>query len=115
MDQHVKRLVFVVIVGRRRCDVVVEAAMLVIGDDQERFGPGRAASECMKGLEHKHLATAEVGGGMVVIRTFGAEAEIDEVRIDPRDRRQIALGRTLEEASMTERVLPIEVGRQRLA
>jgi hypothetical protein len=40
---------------------------------------------------------------MVIVRTFGAEAEIDEVRVDPRDGGQIAFGRTLEEASVTER------------
>src|SRR5262245_5435001 len=106
MERHV----LVVILGRRWCDVVVEATMLVIGDDQEGLRPIRAASECMKGLEHKHLTSPQIGRGMVIVRAFWAEAEIDEVRVDPRDRRQIALGRTLEEASMTKRVLPIEVG-----
>src|SRR4051794_7042416 len=52
---------------------------------------------------------------MVVVRAFRAKAEIDEVWVDPRDRREIALARALEEAAVTEWILTIEVGREHLA
>src|SRR6185437_12921962 len=98
----------------RRRYVVVEAAVLVVGDDQQRLRPGRAAGERVEELQHELLAGPEVHGRVVVVGTGRPEGEVDEVGVDPGDGRQVSRGHTLEKATVAEDVALVEVGRHAL-
>ena len=53
---------------RGRHNVVVEAAVLVVGDDEQRVIPVRAVDERVVELEHERLSGEDVGRRMVVVR-----------------------------------------------
>ena len=62
----------IVVLRLRGLDVIKEAPMLVVGDDEKRALPRRAAGECVENPEHKLLSSAHVGGWVVVVRPDGA-------------------------------------------
>jgi len=76
----------VVVGGVGRRDVVEEAAVLVVEDDQERFVPLRAGRQGVVDGEDKVLAVSDVGGGVVVVLLEAEGVEVAPVRVDPRDR-----------------------------
>ena len=76
----------IVVGGRRWHDVVVEAAVLVVGDHEQGLRPLRAGTIAWKTDETRLLPRADVGGRVVVVRAFRAVADVDEVGVDPGDR-----------------------------
>ena len=63
--------------------MVVEAAPLVVGDDEHGAGPGRAVGEGVEHLGQEGVAGADVGVGMVVV---GATVGVaDEARVHEGD------------------------------
>ena len=98
----------VVLAGRRR-HVVVEAAVLVVGDDHHRLLPQWPLYHGVEQRQRELLARVQVGRRVVVVRARRPEGEVDEVGIDPRDRRQLPLRRALHEARVTEHVALVEV------
>src|SRR4029078_12753026 len=63
---------------RGRHDVVVEAAVLVVGDDEQRVLPVRAVDERVVELEHELLAGEDVRRRVVVVRGRLEHAVVDE-------------------------------------
>jgi hypothetical protein len=61
---------------RGRGHVVVEAAVLVVGDDEERLGPLRARAQRLVHLLDEALALGHVVGRMVVVPREEAEVEV---------------------------------------
>src|SRR6266536_1619792 len=57
----------IIVLGRLELDVVVETAVLVVGDDEHRAPPLRAAEQGMNKLEHELLTGTQVRGRMVVV------------------------------------------------
>ena len=68
--------------------MVVEAAVLVAEDDQERLVPLRARRHRVVDRENEVLAVIDVGGWVVVVLLEAERVEVAEDRVDPRDRRQ---------------------------
>ena len=88
-----------VVVGRfGRRDVIEEAAVLVVEDDQERLFPLRAGCERVVDGEHELLAVPDVRGRVVVVGLKADRVEVAEVRVDPGDRRQRTMGGVFEKA-----------------
>jgi len=82
-----------VVVGRGGGrDVIVEAAVLVVEDDQHRLLPLRAGRERVVDREHEFLAVLDVRRRVVVVGLEADGVEVAEVRVDPRDRRERAAG-----------------------
>ena len=100
----------VIVGGLRRLDVVEEAAVFVVGDDQQRLRPRWALHDGIKQLQHQFLACVEVGGWVVVVGAGRAEGEVVEVRVDPGDGWEVAFGGVLQEAGVSEDVVAGEVG-----
>ena len=101
-----------VVLGRELpgVDVVEEAAVLVVDDDEERFLPERRGGERSEEREHELLAGHHRRGRMVVVGARRAEeTEVDEVRVDPRDRRERSLAGIVEEGPALEQGLAAEV------
>ena len=73
--------------GGRRRHMVVEAAMLVAHNDQQRLGPCRAGDHCLHDLPHQLLAVLHVGRRAVAV---SAGRQLDEVRVDERHTRETA-------------------------
>src|SRR5215468_2597409 len=63
----------------------------------------------MDELEHELLSGTQIRRRVVVVRAFRAEADVDEVRIDPGNGRERAGRRVLEEALRPQKLLPVEV------
>ncbi len=95
--------------------MVVEAPVLVVGDDEQRLRPHRAPRERVKQPEDELLPVVQIRRRVVVVRARRAEGEIDEIGVDPRDRRQVARCRPLQEAPVAEQILTIEVTGERTA
>jgi hypothetical protein len=93
--------------------VVVEAAVLVIGDQQQRLCPGRAPRDRVEELDDQLLPGMQIRGRVIVVRAGRPEGEVDEVRVDPGDRGEIAFGGVVEEACVPEDVFLVEVGGDR--
>ena len=68
--------------------MVVEAAVLVAEDDQERLVALRARRHRVVDRENEVLAVIDVGGWVVVVLLEAERVEVAEDRVDPRDRRQ---------------------------
>ena len=79
----------VVIGGGGRRHMVEEAAVLVITEDQQGARPGGTARQGLVNLRYQRLAGADIGRRVVVI--------LEEMRIDPADRRQGARQRIADE------------------
>jgi hypothetical protein len=81
----------------RRLLVAVEASVLVVVDDEQRVVPIPAAPECLVHLVHERLRLDNSRRRVVVVRSRRVEVRADqlddvpdrEVRIDPRDIRQV--------------------------
>ena len=82
--------------GRR--DVIIEAAVLVIDDDQERTLPDRACRQGVIDGQNEVLAVADVGGRVVIVRAEAERVEGGKGRVDPGHRRQRAARGVVEEA-----------------
>jgi hypothetical protein len=100
--------------GRR--EVIEETAVLVIEDDQQRFVPLRAGGQRMVDGQHQFLAVLDVGRGVVVVGLEADGVEVAEVRVDPGNRRQRALGGVGQEARRVsvdplDPAFPVQLGR----
>ncbi len=73
----------------RRCYVIVVAAMLVVGEEQNRVLPVGTFAQRVDDLGDEQLAFANVGWRMLVV--FGHRADA-ESRFDERHRRQLSRG-----------------------
>ena len=88
----------VVVHGFGRHDVVEEASVFVVGDDQQRTLPLRAGRKRIVDSENEVLAILDIGGRVVVIRWEAERVEAGESRVDPGDGRQRAGGGVFEKA-----------------
>src|SRR6266516_2289813 len=79
-------------------DVIVEASVFVVDDDQQRAFPLRACGQRVVHGQNQVLAVFDVGRGVVVVDGESKWVEVGERRVDPGHRLQRAAGGVFEEA-----------------
>jgi hypothetical protein len=91
--------------------MVVEAAVLVVGNNERRAAPVRAVEERGVGLQHELLSGVNVGRGVIVVRPgWTDEGDVVEVRVDPGDGRKLSVSGVVDEIARRHDALLVEIG-----
>ena len=80
------RIACMILRGLWRCGVIVKAAVLIVGQEDDGIFPVRTVANCVDYLRHEGLASLNIRWRMLVI--FGRGSRQPEIWIHKRNRRQ---------------------------
>lgn len=85
--------------------MVKKSAMFVVNNHQERFAPLRSGLNCVDNLQDQLLPFSNIAGRMIIVP---GKTQVRKIRVDPRNRREIAGGRISQEAFLGGVVDPVK-------
>jgi hypothetical protein len=93
--------------------MVIESAMFIIRNDQQRLVPYWACNQRIVKLECECLPSLYIGRWMIIICVGFTRSKIDKVRVDPRNGGEISAPSMIDETNRVEDCSIVEVKKVR--